>query len=440
MIPRRTRLLFGSSRLGSEALGQSMGLWLLYYYAPPKDAHLPTLLPSLLVGALLTLAGIVAALDGALVGYFSDRTRSRWGRRIPYIVLGAPLWSIFFILLFTPPPDAGRAATAVYLFFVVEAVALFSAITVSPYEALLPEMAGESGERVRLEAAKVYLGVAGTAIGLVGSNALKDAFGFRTMAVAFAGFALVCQYVSIGGVWGRARRSRIPAEMGLREALGVSFRNRSFRVLVASVVLFALAFQLLESDVPFYVHAVVGKHSWLSSTLLLAVAIAAAVVCVPLFSRLARGTSKRHAYLTSMLVAAATFPLLAVAGLLPGIPASVQIIVVGALIGAPIGAHFLFPIPLTADVVDDDSATTKLRREGTLLGASSFVQGTATSLAPLLVVLLRLLGDTRGHALGVRLVGPLGGIFIFAAYLLFRTYDLPDQVRNRIEPEALVEP
>ena len=77
MIPRRTKLLFGSSRLGSEALGQCMGLWLLYYYAPPKDAHLPTLLPSLLVGALLTLAGVVAALDGALVGYFSDRTRSR---------------------------------------------------------------------------------------------------------------------------------------------------------------------------------------------------------------------------------------------------------------------------------------------------------------------------------------------------------------------------
>jgi GPH family glycoside/pentoside/hexuronide:cation symporter len=410
-----------------------MGLWLLYYYAPPKDAHLPTLLPSLLVGAILTLAGVIAALDGVLVGYFSDRTRSRWGRRIPYIVLGAPLWSIFFILLFTPPPDAGRAATAVYLFFVVEAVALFSAITVTPYEALLPEMAGDSGERVRLEAAKVYLGVAGTAIGLVGSDALKDAFGFKTMAVAFAGFALICQYVSIGGVWGRAKRSRIPAEIGLREAL----RNRSFRVLVGSVVLFSLAFQLLETDVPFYVHAVVGTHSWLGSTLLLAVAIAAAVVSVPLFSRLARRTSKRHAYLMSMLAAAAAFPLLAVAGLLPGIPPSVQIIVVGALIGAPIGAHFLFPVPLTADVVDDDSATTKLRREGTLLGASSFVQGTATSLAPLLVVLLRLLGDTRGHTLGVRLVGPLGGLLIFAAYLLFRTYDLPDAVSDRVEPEAL---
>src|SRR5919197_1467864 len=133
-MPLRRKLLYGTSRIGSEALGRSGGLWLLYYYAPPQDAHLPTLLPSVAVGALLTVGGIVGALDEAIVGYFSDRTRSRWGRRIPYIVVG-------------------------------------------PYEALLPEMASTSEERVGLQAVKVYLGVCGTAIGLVGSDFLVDNVG-----------------------------------------------------------------------------------------------------------------------------------------------------------------------------------------------------------------------------------------------------------------------
>ena len=203
------------------------------------------------------------------------------------------------------------------------------------------------------------------------------------------------------------------------------------------MVLFGLAFQLLQTDIPFYVHAVVGKHSWLGATLLLVVAIAAAVVCVPLFARLGRRTSKRHAYRLSMLAAAATFPLLGVAGLLPGIPATVQVLVAAALVGAPIGAHFLFPVPLTADVIDDDSATTHARREATYLGASSFAQRVALSLAPLLVVLLRFLGDTQGHTLGVRLVGPLAGVILVAAYLLFRGYDLPDEVPGRVPPEAV---
>jgi glycoside/pentoside/hexuronide:cation symporter, GPH family len=439
-IPLGTRLLYGSSRIGSEALGKSSGLWLLYYYAPPSDAHLPTLLPSLAVGVLLTVAGIVAAFDDAVVGYFSDRTSSRLGRRIPFIVLGAPLWSIFFVLLFTPPPDAGHAATAVYLVLVFEAVSLFSSVVVSPYEALLPEMAATSGERVGLEAIKVYLGVGGTAIGLVASTALVHRVGFRAMAAAIAALALVSQYTAIAGVWSRARQSRIPTDIGFRAALQTTFRNAAFRVLLPTVVLFALAFQLLQTDIPFYVHATVGKHSWLSATMLLAVAIGAALACVPLFARLARLTSKRRAYGVSMLAAAAAFPLLAVAGLLPGIPATAQLLAVAALVGAPVGAHFLFPVPLTADVIDDDSVRTEQRREATYLGTSSFAERTATALAPLLVVLLRLLGDTRGHTLGVRLVGPLAGVMLLAAYLLFRAYDLPDEVLDRVQPEAVTVP
>jgi GPH family glycoside/pentoside/hexuronide:cation symporter len=437
-LPLRTKLLYGTSRIGSEAVGRAGGLWLLYYYAPPSDAKLPTLLPSLAVGALLTAGGILAALDDAIVGYFSDRTQSRWGRRIPYIVAGAPLWSIFFLLLFTPPPDASAAATGVYLFFVFQLVSLFSAVVVGPYEALLPEIAETSEERMGVQAVKVYLGVLGTAVGLIGSDYLVHHVGFKTMAVAIAGFAAGCQYVAIGGVWSRARMSRIPARLSFREALGATFRNAPFRILLPTVVLFALAFQLLQTDMPFYIHAVVGKHSWLSARVLLTVAIASAIVCVPLFKRYAERTSKRGAYRLSMLAAAITFPLLAVAGTLPGIPASAQILVVGALIGAPIGAHFLFPVTLTADVIDEDSVRTRLRREATYLGASSFVERTATSLAPLLIVLLRLFGDTRGHTLGVRLAGPVGGALILGAYLLFRAYDVPDEVRDRVQPEAVL--
>jgi glycoside/pentoside/hexuronide:cation symporter, GPH family len=439
-LPLRTRLYYGTSRVGSEALGRSQGLWLLYYYAPPSDAHLKTLMPSIAVGAILTVGGIVAALDDAIIGFFSDRTTSRWGRRIPYIVVGAPLWSIFFLLLFTPPPDAGAAATGVYLFIVFQFLSLFAAVVVGPYEALLPEIAGTSEERMGVQAVKVYLGVGGTALGLIGSDYLVHHVGFKAMAVSIAGFALVCQYVMIGGIWKRAKMSHVPVRMGFREALGATFRNRSFRILLPTIVLFALAFQLLQTDIPFYIHAVVGRHSWLSARILLAVAIAAAIACVPLFIRLAKRTSKRRAYRISMLAAAATFPLLGIAGIIPGIPAAAQILVACALIGAPIGAHFLFPVPLTADVIDEDSTETHQRREATYLGASSFVERTATAVAPLVIVLLRLFGDTSGHTLGVRLAGPVGGALILAAYLLFRAYDVPDEVRDRVEPEALLVP
>lgn len=435
----RTKLLYATSNVGNEALARTRSLWLIYFYAPPHDSNLPRLLPGLVIGLVLAIGGVVGSLDAIIVGYFSDRTRTRLGRRIPYVLAGAPLWAVFAVLIFTPPAGS-TAVTAVYVFFILELFFLFGTITGGPYDALLPELAQTSTERVSLQAIKVYLGVVGTAVGLLGSTFLKDAFGFRWMAVALAGLALLCRYVGLAGVWGRAKLSQTPARISFRDALRATVANAPYRILLPSVVLFAISFELLQSMIPFYVHAVVGKHSWLTTKVLLAVAIGAAIACVPLFARLADRTSKRDAYRHSMLAAGLAFPLLGIAGLLPGIPKEAQILVATALVAAPIGAHFLFPVPLTADVIDHDSMRTNLRREATYLGASTFVERMATSFAPPLLVLLRLLGDTPHRTLGVRLVAPVGGLIVLAGYVLFRAYDVPDQVRTRVPPEPAVAP
>jgi len=425
-IPLGRRLLYASSNIGSEALGRSRSLWLVYYYAPPADAGLRQLLPSLLVGALLALTTVVSSLNQLLVGWLSDRTVSRLGRRIPYVLAGAPLAAVCTVLLFMPPGDDSTAKTAIYFFFMLELASVFGAVVTGPYEALQPEIARSSEERVGIQALKVYLGIFGAAIGLVGSSLLVHHVGFRAMAVVMGALALGFRLIGIIGVWPYARQSREPARIPLREALGATIRNRGFRALLPSVVLFAIGFELLQAVIPFYAHDVIPEDSWLSSTLLLAVAIGSAVGCVPLFVRLARRTSKRRSYRLSMLVAALAFPLLGLAGLLPGIPVEAQVLVATLLIGAPIGAHYLFPIPLTGDVIDDDSGRTHARREATYLGASHFVEHTASALAPLLLVVLMLAGNTRGDALGIRLVGPVAGLVILVGYLLFRRYDLPD--------------
>lgn len=89
-------------------------------------------------------------------------------------------------------------------------------------------------------------------------------------------------------------------------------------------------------------------------------------------------------------------------------------------------------------LLDDDSGRTNARREATYLGAAHFVEQTATSLAPLLFVVLRLFGDTRADSFGIRLAGPVAGVIVFSGYLLFRRYNLPDDVSARVEPEAVV--
>ena len=136
------------------------------------------------------------------------------------------------------------------------------------------------------EAIKVYFGIAGTALGLVGSTVLVHQIGFRAMAIAIGALSLVCQYVAIGGVWERASVGGYRPRSGSARRSGRRTAARAFRVLLPTVVLFALAFQLLQTDIPFYVHAVLGMSTWAGSTVLLAAAIAAALAALPLFARL----------------------------------------------------------------------------------------------------------------------------------------------------------
>ena len=428
-LPLPTKVLFASSSLGSEALSQSRTLWLLYYYAPPADADLPELLPAGLVGVLLTAVRLADAFDDALVGYWSDRTRSRLGRRIPFILAATPFWALFAFLLFVPPADAGTAATAVYLFVVLQFFSLFATLSGGPYEALLPEIAETSRDRVTVVGIRVYMGAVGAGIGLAVSGFLIDAFGFRAMALVMASLALTFRYLGMFGVWHRARRAAPPADIPLREALRETFRNRPFVVFLPTFVLFQLGLQLVLGILPFYVTAVLGvenEGTWVG--VLTAVAIGAMLAGVPVFARLAAATSKRYAYAAAMAGAAAMFPLFFFAGFVPGIPQEAQIIAVMAVAGFPVAGVYLFPAALTADIVDYDSTRTGMRREAIYYGAQNFVEKTVGAAVPLLIVLLRVVGDTAEDPLGIRLTGLVAGGAVLLGYLIFRGYRLPDQV------------
>jgi GPH family glycoside/pentoside/hexuronide:cation symporter len=435
-LPLRAKALYASSSLGGEALSQSRALWLLYFYAEEAS-----LLSTLAVGVLVTAGRVIEALDDALVGWWSDRTRSRLGRRIPFVLAATPLWALFAMLLFTPPSDAGPTVAAAYLLLVLELHHLFGTLSGGPYEALLPEIARTSGDRVSIVGIRVYFGAAGAAIGLTVSPILVGWLGFPAMALVIGLLGLGFRYLGLAGVWTRARCSRLPAEIPFRAAVRATFSNASFLAFLPTFVLFQIALQMLLGVLPWYVEAVFRAEepeTWV--TVLTAVAIASMLAAVPLFARYARRTSKREAYSAAMLAAACLFPLLFVAGFVPGVPTEPQVLVVMAVIGFPLAGLYLFPATLTADIVDDDSTRTGMRREATYYGTQNFVEKTATSISPLLIALLLLLGESAEDPLGIRLVGPVAGLLVLVGYLVFRLYDLPDEVGVSTPPALPVGP
>jgi GPH family glycoside/pentoside/hexuronide:cation symporter len=425
-LPRRRKLLYASSSLGGEALTQSRSQWLLYFYAPPRTSDLERLLPRELAGPLLTVGRLLQAFEDPLVGWWSDRTRSRLGRRLPFILGATPFWALFAFLLFTPP-DAGTVATAFYLVVTLELMFLFGTLSGGPYESLLPEIARTSDDRVSIVGMRVYFGAAGAAAGFFGAGLLIDHAGFAAMAAVMALLALVFRYAGTAGVWEQARSSRAAADIPLRDALRATFANDQFRFFLPSFVLFQLGLQMVLAVLPFYAEAVLGAEetgTWVGA--LTAVAIAVMVLTIRPLARFAHRTSKRHAFRLAMAGSALVFPLLSVAGLIPGVPAEAEVVAVMVLAGPPIAGVYLFPAALTADIVDYDASRTGLRREAMYYGAQNFVEKLSTSLGPAILAGLLLLGDSAENTLGLRLVGPVAGAVVFVGFLIFRRYDLPD--------------
>ena len=108
--PFRARFFYAANNVSGQVLPQAFALWAIFFYAPPAGEDRSALVPPIglpdldlglfalpdelgprvVLGLTLTLARIAESLDDPIIGYLTDRTQSRWGRRIPYIVLPTP--------------------------------------------------------------------------------------------------------------------------------------------------------------------------------------------------------------------------------------------------------------------------------------------------------------------------------------------------------------
>ena len=447
-LPLANKLLYASDMVGSQAVAQTRNLWLLFFLAPPAGAGLPTAVPALtfgllhldprvLVGVLLTAGRLIEAFDDPFIGWWSDRTQSRWGRRIPFVLLSTPFYAIFFALLWVTPGGEGSPVNALYVFVVLELFFLAVTLSGGPYEALLPEIARTHRDRMSVVAWQFYFGILGAVLGLVITGFLKDAFDFRVMGFTVAAFGLVFRYVGLGGIWRIAPRDTPAAQISLKAAFTSTLSNKQFLYFLPSFVLFQAAVGMVIAWLPFFVASVLDQAGGGKFTsLLTGLALVAMAVSVFGLWKLSNAKGKRWVYSACLLGTAVYLPLLYFAGFIPGVPKILQGVVMAFLAGAPMAGVNLLPKAITADITDYDELRTGMRREGMFYATQNLFEKIGSSLAPLLLGLILLLGDTGSNPLGIRLVGPVAGVIAFFGFWTFRGYRLPSTVTRESVTEA----
>lgn len=334
------------------------------------------LLPPAAVGALFAIAKVWDAASNPLVGSWSDRTRSRLGRRRPFLLGALPLLAGGFIMLWTPP-ELGTGAmiawAAVALFVFFTAFALYAV----PHAALGAELSPDSHQRTRLFGARQMSFTIGMLFAFAAIDLAMNAAAPRaaTALLALPGALVAIAVLAITplaiGEPAGERRGGQSLGSGLRDV----FNNRPARILVLVWFIESLGAGAVGTMGPYVAQYLMGRPDIVGQ--LPAAYVLSGVVTIPLWVRVARRFGGRDTWLAAMLLAAAAFGGMMFVG--PG--DLVLLFCLLCLAGCAMGCGSVLAASLMADIIDFDEQRTGERKEGVYSAAMTFALKLGSSLA-----------------------------------------------------------
>lgn len=440
-LPLLNKLLFASDHIGLQAISYFRQSWILFFLVPPAGegmARVPelTLLwfnldARVFAGFLVSAGRFIDAFTDPLIGWWSDRTHSRWGRRIPFILFSTPFYGLFAALVWFLPTEDASLWNALYLVIILELFFTAGTMSSGALEALIPEVTDTPEDRMDLVSLIFAFAFVGAAIGLVVITRMVDVLGFQYVGVILAGVGVFFRYLSLSAVWRHAPRHTPPARVAFWQGVKDTLRNSQFVYYLPTYVMFTTGVGMMQGWIPFFAAVILGVSRSDTSNLFIAVFVGVLVAAIGIWLAFKYlHASKRRLYGLCLLGSGAVFPLLALVGLISPSGLVLQSLVLFGVAGLPMAAVFLLPKAITADIADYDELLNGERREAMFYSTQNFFEKVTFALPPLLLSLVLLLGDTVDNPLGIQLAPVFAGVLAAAGFALWPRYRLPDTVNR----------
>lgn len=393
-------------------------------------------------------------INDPLLGHLVDRTRTRWGRRRPYLLFGfIPFGVAFAMLWWRPPFDSDIALTAYYAaaFFFYDTVLT---LVTTPFFALTPELTQDYDERTSLTSYRMAFSLLGGLIAfivpLMMIGTMRPENAGRVFQMGYV-FAIACSLPLLVTFFGtREREEYVHQEQpSLRESLKAAWGNRPFKF-AAGIFLFTwTAIEVIQTMLLFFLKYRMGLEE--ESDIVAGAVFITALIVLPFWVWASLKTDKRKAYIYGMIFLSAV--MMALIFIDPSLGFT-YVISLAALAGIGVSAVHVLTWAMIPDAMEVDELQNGARHEGMFYALVSLMKKVAVSIAlPVTLLVLDWSGfmsnapqQTESAVWAIRImIGPVPSVLLLGGILFAMYYPLTREahaeVRESIEArrEALAD-
>jgi GPH family glycoside/pentoside/hexuronide:cation symporter len=358
----RTRIMYSLISLGVATIAEGISGIIAFYIVDVKN------LPVTWYSTFWFFYTIYNALNNPTLGYLSDRTRTRWGRRIPYILFGGLPYAVAFSLIFTAPFDGKEDPVGLLLYFGVMIVlweGLYTAIATG-YYGLLPEMFGSYRERTDVAAKMNIFQTIALVLGAALPPLLADILGWSGMAVLLSVISIIAIYAGLPSLFERTDL-KTDTSFPFGPALRATFFNRSYLTAAGAQAMRFFATGSLQTGMLFYLKYSLKVEEGLATVILGIAFLVAMFSLYPWRNWVAnRLDSRRTLMLANAVMILGIIPM----GFSPNI---IFTYAAATVLGIGLGGLVLIGDVIMAEVVDEDEVKTGHQRAGMYFGMSGFL-------------------------------------------------------------------
>ncbi len=442
----RVKLGFGIGDLGGNMFFTLIGFYLLFYLTDVVR------LPAALAGTALMIGKIWDAVTDPVTGYLSDKTVTRWGRRRPYIFIGAIGCFLGMMLMFSTPGVGSTLALFLLMTFYFCFLNLAYTLINVPYAALLPELTEDFDQRTVITGYRMSFAVVGTLLGAGLVLPLVQAFGgggtgWLAMGGVTGFIIMAASMITVWAVREPVRTEPEPAEGFIKtyvDTLGL----KVFLQALIPWMLFIGGTSVVQGSMLYFFKYIYGDEGLFQ--LALVCLLATSLICIPLWVQISKRIGKSASYMLGMGIVVVGVLLFSFGGNEGRLPYA-MLVLAGSGVG--FSTHYVMPHSILPDVVEYDVIRSGIRREGVFSSlwtfASKIGQALALAISGLLLDLFGYQPDTVLEPItitGIRLLcGPVPALFyligigVLSFYPISRDYyhqmietgTIPEISRNR---------